>query len=232
MRSAAVILLLALSGHGFGSPAWAQVHSVGHSTQTHVLSHAGEDCAGLLIHSHDGSFENAYAWSGAGVQPPYYGAFAESYDLGPVNVVCAAFWLTQIGNFVAETADLYIWSGGVTAEPGNVLWMLPEYLLESPAVWPDLSQQNVEIDYSIDGAFTIGLRPNHGLTAVVFVGVDLNTGGRPWTCVAPGIGYPEGWQHPGIVWQAPQLSVGSGVYVTGFSPIESSTWGAVKALFD
>jgi len=179
-------------------------------------------------------FENGYAWSGSGVQAPYFGAFAESYDLGQVNVECGAFWLTQIGSFLDETADLYIWSGGITAEPGEVLWMLPEHLFEPPAVWPNLSQHNVEVGYWIDGEFTIGLRPNHSTTAVIFVAVDLDTNSHPWTCVAPGIGYPEGWQHPGIVWLEPQVSmgIGVGVYVTCWSPVQSSTWGAVKGLFE
>ena len=214
------------------SPARAEVHSLGYSEETRILPHLGEDCTGVLIHSHDDSFETAVAWSGAAVQPPYFGAFAESYDLGQVNIECGAFWLTQTGGFVDDTADIYIWSGGITGEPGGVLWMLSDHLFAPPAVWPNLSQHNVEIGHCIDGEFTIGLRPNHGAAAIIFTGMDRDTDSNPWTCIAPGIGYPEGWQHPSVVFGHPQVTMGIGVHATGFTRVQSSTWGAVKALFD
>ena len=105
MRSPVIVLAVVLIAVHVCSPARAEVHCVGYSADARILAGPGEDCPGVLIHSHDGSFENGYAWSGSGVQPPYFGAFAESYDLGQVNVLCAAFWLTQTGNFVDDTAD-------------------------------------------------------------------------------------------------------------------------------
>ena len=71
---------------------------------------------------------------------------------------------------------------------------------------------------------------------------DLDgAGGHPWTCVAPGLQWPSGWQDPSIVYE-PTRSMGIGVYF-GRDPAgveelpevqqlpQSPTWGTVKELF-
>lgn len=47
-----------------------------------------------------------------------------------------------------------------------------------------------------------------------------------------GIGWPEGWQHPEIVWGAPIGSMGIGAHFTPGDPVpvRTSTWGEVKRL--
>jgi hypothetical protein len=56
-------------------------------------------------------------------------------------------------------------------------------------------------------------------------------GGHPWTHVAPGFGYPTGWQHPATIWGETR-SLGMGVYVAeGPTPVTPGTWGRIKALY-
>ena len=60
---------------------------------------------------------------------------------------------------------------------------------------------------------------------------ESGPGGHPWTNIAPGIGYPSGWQNPNVVWPNCR-SLGIGATITEEpSPVESVTWGAIKTLF-
>jgi hypothetical protein len=62
------------------------------------------------------------------------------------------------------------------------------------------------------------------------MGTRDGPGGHPWTCIAPGIGYPSGWQDPSVVWGETQ-SMGCSVNFEQSTPIEPATWAVVKALF-
>jgi hypothetical protein len=45
------------------------------------------------------------------------------------------------------------------------------------------------------------------------------------------MGYPSGWQTPALLWGNTR-SLGLGVYFVAMcSPVEASTWGAIKRLF-
>ena len=97
-----------------------------------------------------------------------------------------------------------------------------------------LAQNDFEVDLDVSGEFTVGYRADFSLTLCGwFIGMDQDGfGGYPWTNIAPGSGYPTGWQTPALVWGTVQ-SLGFGVYFgTGCSPVEEATWGEVKALFD
>ncbi len=61
---------------------------------------------------------------------------------------------------------------------------------------------------------------------------DLNgPGGCPFTCIAPGIGYPTGWQDVDTVF-GPTRAVGIGTWVREPpTPVQEKSWGAVKALY-
>jgi hypothetical protein len=74
----------------------------------------------------------------------------------------------------------------------------------------------------------IGYFPSLPMDAYVWQG---GAGGCPWTCIAPGIGYPTGWQHPSVVFPHCR-SLGIGVYF-GDPPLsgECRSWGAIRALF-
>jgi hypothetical protein len=227
-----VFLVLTMAGAANGDTAY----TLGHSDDTVMVPAQGDDCSeGVLFHNHDGSAENGYAWSGAGTVPPYYGAFAEAYDLGGGTVVCGAYWLSQIGYFSGEPMDCYVWEGGVTTEPGDVLCMIPGVVPGNVPLWPDCGQNDVEIGCCVSGEFTVGYWADFSDQAPQFyICVDEDgPGGYPWTCVAPDIGYPTGWQHPGMVWGDMTISMCIGAYFGDDpSPAESRTWGSVKALFE
>jgi len=223
-------LLLALALAAVAAHASDPV-SLGYSDQTVVIGPGPDACAGgILIHNHDGSFENAYAWQYGGQRPPYYGAFGEGYNLGRGMVWCAVCWLTRGGDYPA-TGDCYVWAGGFGAEPGEVLALVSGVDFD-PYYWPMVTQYDVEMNLAVDGPFTVGCWgdwPGH--VAAWYCAADLDgPGGHPWTCIAPGLGYPSGWRDPSIVWPAIR-SMGFGAYFEQSTSVSSETWGAIKAMF-
>jgi hypothetical protein len=90
------------------------------------------------------------------------------------------------------------------------------------------------MDVTVSGDFTVGYWGDFpGSYALFFCAADENgPGGHPWTCIAPGIGYPSGWQNPSVIEPWAQVkALGCGVYFEQGTPVESETWGALKALF-
>jgi hypothetical protein len=226
-----VVILIAL-------PAGASnAVSLGYSEETTIIGPGTDACAsGVLIYNHDGSFETGLAWQYTGCVPPYYGALGEGYDLGAGTIACAAFWLTTIpGFYTPDNADCYVWEDGVSGAPGAVLAMLTSPRMTNIPNWPAVGQNDVEMGVPVTAPFTMGYwGPWPEGLLWYFCAADQNgPGGHPWTCIAPGIGYPSGWQDPSIVggYWSPTRSMGIGVYFEQATPVESETWGAVKALF-
>jgi hypothetical protein len=208
--------------------------SLGYSDETTIVGPGTDACAsGVLIHAHDGAFEDGYAWRYGGVVSPYFGALGEGYDIGAGTIACVVFWLTTLPGFWEPTiADCYVWDGGIGTTPGAVLRVVTNAELPNMTIWPTFGENDVDMSVSVDGPFTIGYwGPWPGASPWYFCGADLDgPGGHPWTCIAPGIGYPSGWQDPSIVW-GPTSALGIGAYFEQATPVETETWGAVKALF-
>ncbi|MBD3237405.1 MAG: hypothetical protein GF330_11925 [Candidatus Eisenbacteria bacterium] len=218
---------------------------IGHGDSASLRDDPTSNCAiGSLCRNDDGSAENGYSWDFAGTQEPYYGAFAESYDLGPGTVSCGAYWFTQIGYFYGRPMDAYVWEGGVTGEPGAVLCMLPQVVPTNVPFWPDCGKNDFSLDCDVTGEFTVGYWADFSDHAQEwFICADENgPGGHPWTCIAPGIGYPSGWQPVTVVFEeCRSLLIGahfiprepSGVEELPIDapPAISSAWGRVKTLF-
>jgi hypothetical protein len=208
--------------------------SLGYSEETTIVGPGPDACAeGTLIYHHDGSFENAYAWDHAGVVYPYYGCFGEAYDIGPGTVTCGAYWVTTVPPFFHDQgADCYVWEGGVVAGPGAVVYAVPGNVFSNVPDWPAIGENDVTLTVDVSGAFTIGYWGAWPSDWEGFLcAADENgPGGHPWTCIAPGIGYPSGWQHPSVIWPDAK-ALGIGVYFEQATPVESETWGTVKALF-
>jgi len=225
----AIVLLAAL-------PAGASnAVSLGYSDRTTIVGPGTDACAsGVLIHDHDGSFEDAYSWQYGGVLSPYYGAIGEAYDLGAGTIACGAYWLTGLYGYEPPmAADLYVWEGGVGSAPGAVVSMLPSVQFEGIPQWPTIGECDVDLGIPVAGPFTLGYWPIWpGAIADFFCAADLDgPPGHPWTCIAPGIGYPSGWQDPSIVW-GPTSAMGCGAYFEGDpTPAQSPTWGAIRAMF-
>lgn len=192
----------------------------------------------------DGTFENGYAWWASGQGEPYFGGFAERYDVGPAEVTGIRLYLTGIGNYNPElTEDLFVWGHGIDGQPGAVLGMVPSVPVEPYGVWPNVTAHDFEISASVGATFYVGCQANWPWEDHVwwFNAVDLDGPmGEPWTCILPDVpgGYPSGWQSVDMVWGEDAHSMGIGVYYdSGVSsvPVQErwtpSSWGMVKELF-
>ena len=241
-KFAALLAVLALTA--FAAHATNPV-SLGYSNNTTVQNSGSDACAnGTLFVNHDGSFENGYGWQYGGVVAPYYGAFAEGYDLGAGFVCCDAFWVSTLpGYYFGQTCDAYVWEGGAGTLPGAVLCVVPSNVLVNVPNWPTIGQNDVSMGVAVSGPFTVGYWGNWpGAMLGYFCAADQNGfGGYPWTNIAPLLGYPTGWNDPSIIprWGTTQ-SMGIGAYFSTSScpgrcnpiPAESPTWGSIKALFE
>jgi hypothetical protein len=190
------------------------------------------DCpSGEIFVHHDGSFETGYSWAGWFLPAPY-GSFGEGYDLGPGVINCAAYWLTAMPPWGGLSADLYVWEGGVTREPAEVIALITGVYLSNTPYWPSVAENDYRMDVRVQGEFTVGYRDRQDLDASIFTAADSDgPSGHPWTYVPPDQGWPSGWQDPSVVWE-PTSSLGIGVYFTrDATPAPATTWGAVKALF-
>lgn len=211
-------------------------HDLGASESTAMRASPRDDCsAAELTYNYDGSIENGYCWDMGGVSPPYYGAFAEAYDLGPGCVVCAAYWFTQVGYFSGNAMDAYVWDGGVTGEPGSVLCLVPGFVPENIPYWPECGQNDIAIACPVSAQFTVGWWADWSpeFQCEWYICSDESGPVRhPWTCVQPGVGYPSSWQHAYEVFPGCS-SMAIGVYFSSEpSPVESRSWGAIKFLFE
>jgi hypothetical protein len=208
---------------------------------------AAADCSDDEIQvNHDYSFEYGYCagdFGVEGVQEPYSGSLAEGFDLGPGRVDCASFWVTQIGYMWYEENDIYVWDGGVTREPGEVLALVPGVPWDPPGFWPEFTRTDVPLSVCVTSDFTVGCWQHwFGGWCNEYICADLDgPGGHPWTHIAPGLQWPSGWQDPSIVF-GPIQSMAIGVqFSQDPASVEdewedserpaSPTWGGIKALF-
>lgn len=195
-------------------------------------------CPGsLYVQNADGSWENGYAWQYGGIVAPYYGAYAEGYTgLTGMTVCGLSAFTTQVGNYANASVDFYVWDASGT-NPGNVLTVDAGAHVPSPAFWPSFTQNDIAmgpVALPGDGAFVGGWTNWPGQLGQWYWGADQNGfGGLPRTNIAPGIGYPTGWQDPGIIPNFfPCMAMGFGIYYTGHPvPVQSDTWGQIKNLY-
>jgi hypothetical protein len=227
-------ILIALLTLGALPASASNAVSLGYSDETTIVGPGTDACAtGTLIYDHDGSFENGYAWQYGGCQTPYYGAFGEAYDLGAGTAACAAYWLTDVQAFWEDNpTDCYVWEGGMASPPGAVVGIVTGVIFSNIPYWPSVGQNDVDLGFAVTGPFTIGYWGDWpGIYASFFCAADENgPRGHPWTRIAPGQGFPSGWQDPAVVWPGAK-SMGCGVYFEQATPVESVTWGAIKDLF-
>jgi hypothetical protein len=225
--------LLAILAIAAGANA-ANFSSTGRA-ETTIIGTGSDQCTQTLYYNHDNSFENGCCWQYGGIVPSTtYGAFGEGFSLGAGVVECMALWVTQVGNYFGQTCDTYVWEGGVSGTPGIVLWSAPGQAFTAIPYWPSCGQNNFDVNFCVSGDFTVGYWADFSAAVCAwYIALDSDGfGGYPWTNIAPGIGYPTGWNNPAIVWGAVQ-SLGFGVYFDagGMTPVESKTWGEIKNLF-
>ena len=121
--------------------------------------------------------------------------------------------------------------------PGEVLWVVEDVYMSGLAYWPQTSHHRIDLPepLRVEGTWWVGYWGQWPLgDAEFYVGADLNGpgGGSPMTKIAPGQGYPTGWQDVDIAWgPTAALGIGAEVEPCPPTPVESETWGAIKAMF-
>ncbi|MBU1951066.1 MAG: hypothetical protein KJ927_20310 [Candidatus Eisenbacteria bacterium] len=236
-----IILVLAISTPGaLAEDGYAS--ELGYWEQTNILLEDEDICPGTtILQNDDNSFENGYLWSYGGVEPPDYGSWAECYD---AEYVCGIqFLFTQIGGFVNQTMDVYVWDYNAEGnpppgpDPGNVLCMLTDVLPENIAFWPDISTHNVQVCCTTNGPHFVGFWGNWPTgNDGWFVAADEN--GPPSGCsrakVTPGSPYGEGWVEVELAFpncKALGIREFAGLGDCQPTPIRRTNWGRIKALY-
>jgi hypothetical protein len=230
-----LMLFLSITA-GRASP--AETHgSVGRGHGILVPGTDTNPCSGELAVNFDGSAEDAYCWIYGGVAPPYYGTFAECYEGG--NGPCGLrLYLTSVGH-ARVPCDLFVWedSGG---QPGSLIGFASQVDPGPVAVWPSVSTHDFVLDAATSRLFWLGYRADYSQQPCgYFVAADTDGfGGCPMTNIAPGIGFPTGWQNVSVVW-GPTQALGIGAWLGGIGTNTGapdpgartmlSSWGRIKA---
>lgn len=195
---------------------------------------ASEPCGDVLLNA-DGRVEAGYAWQGEGVQEPYYGAFAECYS-GEAAVCAVFFDFSQVSESQSgQTMDVFVWDDA-NGEPGAILAVVSDVDPGPIASWPDFSRHSVTVPElpCTESAWWVGYWGDWpGESYGWAIGADLDgPGGCPLTNIAPGIGLPSGWQNVSVVWgPTTALDIGAEVLECSPTPIVTSSWGRVRALY-
>ncbi len=219
---------------GYGSAAESVTSSVGSGAGENVGGERTPPCNATLLMNGDDEWENGIAWRYGGEAPPDYGSFAEGYTA--TGTVCGTrYHLTSLPNYFQDkTLDAYVYSSD-GYNPLEVLSVATGVVIDPPAIWPQISVHDVDVpDVWVDGQFFVSYWGNWPwLAEGWYCAVDYDNHGMPRTNIAPGIGYPTGWQNPEIIWPNTH-SVGCDAYVSEGpppTPARSSTWGAIKNLY-
>jgi len=224
-------ILFALLGVVAGTAGAVNNGSTGPGEGIVVPSPDTNPCNGVLCLNFDGSAENGYCWQYGGIVPPYYGAFAECCEIA--DPICGIqLLLTGVG-YPCGPFDAYVWEDGGGA-PGNVLSMTPGLNPCPVASWPSISTHDFAITQAGGGLTWFGYWANFSTAPCgYFVAADTNGfGGCPFTNIAPGIGYPTGWNNVSVVW-GPTQAIGIGAWVGGEPvPVRETTWGQIKDLYN
>lgn len=188
----------------------------------------------LLLHA-DGSWESGYAWEQWESPPPDYGAFAERYS-GDGAICGIALWGTQIGFESAALFDAFVWWGNFEDVPGTVICAAIGNDPPPIALWPAFTRIDVPMDdCCVFGQWWVGFRGAWQESPGFYVLADLDgpTQALSLTKVAPGLGFPEGWQNSGIARGEEPKALAIGALVKPCSPVivEGATWGRVKSLY-
>jgi len=216
-----------------------------------LLPAAAQEClSGAVQQHHDGYFED-FRYYYTLEQPAPWGAMGEGFDLGPGVVETGVFWLASSGG-PPEFVDIYVWSGGVTREPGDVLLHIPDLVLDYTTSWPEewWGVADYPLNLAVEEEFTIGLWAHFAPNDYPMCPADTTgPGGHPWVLVPSDLPWPEGWQDPSIMGSTVQ-SLRFGVCFHGAvsdvdidfdtNPEEDTdvqpdrrgtTWGQIKKLF-
>ncbi len=172
-------------------------------------------CTGsTLFLNGDGSYENGFTWQYGGEVAPDYGALAEGYTATGSLCGLQLELTTLSGYFQNQSLDAYVWASD-GYEPSSVLSVTTGVHISPPGIWPSITSHDINTsDANVNGEFYVGYWGNWpGQTAGWFVAGDTDGPPSPVrTNIAPGIGYPTGWQGVSAVW-GNVSALGIGAYV-------------------
>ncbi len=138
--------------------------------------------------------------------------------------------------YLGQKADAYLWNSDGN-NPTSVINVDYGMTVSTPAIWPSFTLADINTTDEVGpGNFFVGYWGEWpGAIAGWFIGADLDGfGGMPRTNIAPGIGYPTGWNNVSIIW-GPTQAIGLGAYVMVSPPppvpVENKTWGQIKNLY-
>ncbi len=231
-----LIIALALSLGTVSALAAGSRHSASPGIGTYVPQRQDNPCPGSsLLLTFDGSPEDASAWLGVGVAPPYYGAWAEGYDA--LGTVCGIrYYFTAVEGYSTPgmTMDAYLFDSD-GSNPTTVLTVNTGIDPGSIPYWNDFTSVDVAMtDTPVNGPFFVGFWGDWPGAEWPgwYTCFDLDgPQGMSRTNIAPGIGYPTGWQDVSTIFE-PIRNLGIGAYVMSSPvPVARSTWGAIKSLY-
>ncbi len=229
----------AVAPRGFAGNGLASPMSLETGAGTTAAAPTSNPCPGSdLLQNDDGTFETGYTWNLSSVAPPYYGAFAEGFS--GTGTVCGLELIltTSSGYYAGQTLDAYVW-GSDGASPTEVLSVTTGIGIETPGTSLPFAPVFTAHDFAItnaavQGEFFAGYWGNWpGAVNGWFVGADLDGSGsgEPRTNIAPGTGYPEGWQNVCTIWGT-TASLGIRVFLGPPStPVEKTSWGRIKSMY-
>lgn len=144
----------------------------------------------------DDTWEDAYGWQFESVLPPMYGAFAEHFVLER-EMIGAYFQFTTMGEVGAGVMDAFVWADDA-GRPGPVLAMRAGVLVVDVPAFPEVRGVDIQGLHAPAGLSCWlgywGAWPGQPAGWRLAVDRDGPGGGLPSTNVAPGQGWPEGWQ--------------------------------------
>jgi hypothetical protein len=135
--------------------------------------------------------------------------------------------------------DVYTWEDDGAPppdnNPGNILNVQVGVSPGPIAMWPEISAHKVNWAFPITLPIFVGFWGNWPMANPGwFIASDeTGPGGSPRTKIAPGIGYPTGWNHTNIV---PTFSACKSLGICFWwsdkvTPAKETTWGKIKALY-
>lgn len=144
----------------------------------------------------DGTWEDAYSWDSESVIPPDFGAFAQAFS-SELTITGLRMFLTTEAPHAGQVMDLIIWNDDNGA-PGPIACIIPGVDPGPVALWPEVSEHFFHFtctDHTpVFWAGFWGAWPEGPAGWKIAADLDGPGGGNPMTRVAPGLGFPEGWQ--------------------------------------
>lgn len=150
----------------------------------------------------------------------------------------SAMTVDRTGN--PPLVDVYVWDDSGN-QPGTVLWTFAGFPVDLASSWPAMSRVSIPVDPPLRCVAITGSAAWAGFwgdwpdgPAAAFLGVDQDgLGASGMTRVVPELGFPSGWQDISVAWVGvTALGIGVMAEPCGQDPVLSTTWGAIKRLYN